>query len=94
MAKQSAGVAVIATGGKQYLVHPGDTVTTERLADEPEATVTLPDILAGKQVTATVMAHRQAPKVSGRIFHNKVRARRYPKGHRQHQTILRIDAIA
>ncbi len=94
MAKQSPSVAVIATGGKQYMVHPGDTVTVERLADVPESTVTLPDILAGKQVTATVVIHRQGAKVVGRIFRNKVRARRYPKGHRQQQTVLRIETIA
>lgn len=87
-------VGVLATGGKQYLVHPGDTIQIEKLTEAAEATVQFDNLLTGQTITATVVAQTKSPKVSGRIFHNKVRASRYPRGHRQQQTTVRIETIA
>lgn len=89
-----SGHAVIATGGKQYLVAVGDVVQIEKLDQEPKASVDFRDELSGGTVKATVVSHGRTKKVTGRLFHNKVRARRYPRGHRQHITSIQIDAIA
>ncbi|MEK7184100.1 MAG: bL21 family ribosomal protein [Patescibacteria group bacterium] len=87
--------AVIETGGKQYLVKSGDIIRVEKLVVEPAATITLRNLLTSTDsVTATVVRHTRAEKVSGRIFRNKTRARRYPHGHKQHLTELKIATIA
>ncbi len=87
--------AIIETGGKQYLVRSGDTILVEKLALEPDAATTFRNLLTGEDtVKATVVRQTRSAKVSGRIFRNKTRARRYPHGHRQHQTELTITAIA
>ncbi len=86
--------AVIETGGKQYLVQAGDVIRVEKLVQEDNATLTFRNLLTGTDsVTATVVKQTRAPKVTGRLFKNKVRSRRYPHGHRQHQTELKIDAV-
>ena len=87
-------VAVIATGGKQYVVTPGKELIVEKLTDELGATLKFDDLLDGKTVTAEVVEHGKSDKVVGRIFRNKVRASRFPRGHRQHETRIRITAIA
>ena len=87
-------VAVIATGGKQYVVTAGKELTVEKLHNDVGATVTFEDVLNGKTVTAEIVEHGKADKVVGRIFRNKVRASRFPRGHRQHETRIRVTAIA
>lgn len=87
--------AVIETGGKQYLVKSGDVIRVEKLALEPEASITFRNLLTSTDsVMATVVRQTRAAKVSGRIFRNKTRARRYPHGHKQHLTELTITSIA
>lgn len=86
-------VAVVETGGKQFLVRVGDTIKAPRLEAEAASSVTLTDVLGGKTVTATVIGERRAPKVSGRIFRNKTRSSRFPHGHKQPYTALRIESI-
>lgn len=87
--------AIIETGGKQYLVKSGDKILVEKLALEPQAEATFTDLLTGKEsVKASVVRQTRSAKVSGRIFRNKTRARRYPHGHRQQLTELSITAIA
>jgi large subunit ribosomal protein L21 len=99
--------AVIRTGGKQYRVTPDAVLTVERLEAEPGATVTFHEVLmlggeggltigaptvAGASVTATVVEQNRGEKI---IIFKKKRRQNYrrKKGHRQHQTVLRIAAI-
>ena len=99
--------AIIRTGGKQYRVAAGSTITVEKLEGEPEATVELTDVLmvsgedglqvgtptiAGAKVVATILEHGKGRKINGFTYKPKKNIhRRY--GHRQSQTRLRIDSI-
>jgi len=89
--------AVIRTGGKQYKVAKDDVISVEKLAGEPGAVIELAEVLmigegAGASVTATVVEQARAPKI---IVFKKKRRHNYrrKKGHRQHQTVLRIGEI-
>lgn len=99
--------AVIRTGGKQYRVAPDDVIAVEKLAGEPGALVEFGEVLmigegaevatgapliAGAAVSATVVGQTRAPKI---IVFKKKRRQNYrrKKGHRQHQTVLRITEI-
>ena len=92
--KTDSVLAVVETGGKQFVVKAGDTIKAPHLDAEPNATITLTDILDGRAVTATVVSSGRFPKVSGRIFRNKTRSSRFPHGHKQPFTALRIEKIA
>ena len=99
--------AIIRTGGKQYRVAAGSTITVEKLEGEPEATVELTDVLmvsgdnglqvgtptvTGAKVIATIVAQGKGRKINGFTYKPKKNIhRRY--GHRQPQTRLRIDSI-
>jgi large subunit ribosomal protein L21 len=100
--------AVIRTGGKQYKVAKDDIISVEKLAAEPGATVELTEVLMvgegaevatgaplldGASVNATVVEHTRADKI---IVFKKKRRHNYrrKKGHRQHQTVLRITDIS
>ena len=100
--------AVIKTGGKQYRVSPGDLMVVEKLAGEPGANVAFGDVLmvgegeavtvgaptvAGASVSATLIETRKGEKV--KIF-KKIRRQGYrrTRGHRQHESVLRVTAIA
>lgn len=99
--------AVIRTGGKQYRVAKDDVISVEKLAAEPGATIELTDVLMlgegadvatgapmldGASVSATVVEQTRAKKI---IVFKKKRRHNYrrKKGHRQHQTVLRITEI-
>jgi large subunit ribosomal protein L21 len=100
--------AVIKTGGKQYRVVNGEVITVERLDGEVgqqiafdqvlmvggdgEARIGSP-LLAGAQVTAEVLEQARAPKI---LVFKKRRRKNYrrTRGHRQLQTVLRIQGIA
>jgi large subunit ribosomal protein L21 len=99
--------AVIRTGGKQYKVAANDVISVEKLAGEPGETVELAEVLmigegavvttgtpllTGAAVAATVVEQIRAPKI---IVFKKKRRKNYrrKKGHRQHQTVLRITEI-
>ncbi len=99
--------AVIRTGGKQYRVAKDDLVTVEKLAGEPGEVIDFDQVLmigdgaevaagaplvAGATVSATVVEQSRAAKI---IVFKKKRRHNYrrKKGHRQYQTVLRIDAI-
>lgn len=99
--------AVIATGGKQYLVAEGETVVIELLKadgktatfapllviDGDKVTVGTPEV-ANVAVTAEVIAEDlQADKVTSIRYKAKKRVHTV-KGHRQHQTHLKITKIA
>lgn len=101
-------LAVIATGGKQYVVRPGDRLTIEKLPTEAGKTVTFDQVLlvgndageatvgsptvSGASVTAEVLKQQRDRKILVQKFHAKTRYRRL-KGHRQHHTVVRVTAI-
>jgi large subunit ribosomal protein L21 len=99
--------AVIRTGGKQYKVAKDDVIAVEKLAGEPGSTIELGEVLmlgdgatvsagtpllSGASVSATLVDQRRADKI---IIFKKKRRHNYRRknGHRQYQTVLRIDEI-
>lgn len=98
--------AIIQTGGKQYVVAEGDTLNVELLKadknvtfepllviDGDKTTVGAPTV-AKVSVTAEVVADDvQADKVTSIRYKAKKRVRTV-RGHRQHQTVLKITKIA
>ena len=99
--------AVIKTGGKQYRVAKNEVLIVERLEGEPGGTIEFGEVLmvgdggeistgtplvTGASVSAELVAHRRADKI---IVFKKKRRQNYrrKKGHRQHQTVLRITEI-
>lgn len=98
--------AVIATGGKQYLVEEGQEIEVELLKDEKSATfepllvidgekttVGSPVVKAAK-VTATVVDQEvKSDKVTSIRYKAKKRVKTV-KGHRQLKTKLKITKIA
>lgn len=99
--------AVIATGGKQYVVAEGETVTVERLKDADKsvkfdallvidgdkATVGTP-LVSGVSVTASVVDNEaKADKVTAIRYKAKKRVHKL-HGHRQLRTVLKIEKIA
>jgi large subunit ribosomal protein L21 len=101
-------IAVITTGGKQFLVKEGETIRVEKLevkegevlsfdallvADEAgDAKVGTPTV-AGAKVTAKVATHGRADKVMVVKYHAKTRYKR-TAGHRQPFTTLTVEKIA
>lgn len=97
--------AVIASGGKQYKVKEGQTITVEKLADT-NGKVTFSDVLLiggdnpvfgtpmvrGAKVEGSVVQHGKAEKITVIKYKAKVRYRR-KRGHRQPFTKVKIDNI-
>jgi large subunit ribosomal protein L21 len=98
-------LAIIRTGGKQYLVHEGMNLKIERLSAEPQTTVELDTLLTTvdeklelgqplltNKVKAEVVRHAKAKKIRVQKFKPKVR---YDKvyGHRQPFTEIKINSI-
>ena len=101
-------IAVIKTGAKQYKVKEGDSLRVEKLeaaigskvkletlliAESDGASVNLGKPSLGEAVTAEVLEHAKADKVSVIKFKNKVHYKKNV-GHRQHYTKLKITTIA
>ena len=99
--------AVIATGGKQYRVAPGQVIKVERLGKPRGAAVEFdkvllvnrdgqvtvePKALSGARVTGEVVAEGKAAKVLIVKFKRRKNYRRH-RGHRQHLTSVRITNI-
>lgn len=99
--------AIIATGGKQYLVAEGETLEVELLKQEgktasfvpllvidgDKTTVGTPEV-AGVKVSADIVdADFQADKVTAIRYKAKKRVHKV-HGHRQHLTRLKITKIA
>lgn len=98
--------AVIATGGKQYRVEPGQQLTVEKLDAEVGAKVDLRPVLVvaddgavtsgtsleGRTVSATVTGHDRAERLRVFTYKNKSRQRKR-RGHRQHRTTIQIEGI-
>lgn len=99
--------AVIATGGKQYVVAEGDSVEVELLKtdkktasfpvllviDGDKTTVGTPEV-TGVTVTADIeQAEQKADKVTS-IRHKAKKRVHTVRGHRQRHTVLRVKKIA
>lgn len=99
--------AVIKTGGKQYLVSEGDTLNVELLKDAGKSvtfdallvidgdttTVGAPTVAKASVTADVVSADVQADKVTSIRYKAKKRVHTV-RGHRQHQTTLKIAKIA
>ena len=99
--------AIVETGGKQYLVEPGDIIKVEKLDCAPGNSVKLDKVLFvnekgkpkggmpfvdGVSVTAQALDQGRLPKKIVFKYKPKVRYR-IKKGHRQYFTELKIDSI-
>jgi large subunit ribosomal protein L21 len=98
--------AVIQTGGKQYLVQEGETIRVELLKnagktvdfetllsiDGDTVQVGAPTVAQGKVTAEIVEADVQADKVTAIRYKAKKRVHKV-RGHRQHQTVLKITKI-
>lgn len=98
--------AVIATGGKQYLVAEGETVAVELLQSDGKTVSFEPllvvdgdtisvgtPLVAKANVTAEILAaDEQADKVTSIRYKAKKRVHTV-RGHRQHQTKIKITKI-
>ena len=99
--------AVLRTGGKQYRVSANDVIAVEKLPGEAGGFVEFGDILMigdskattlgtpvleGALVTATILEQGRADKV---LVFKKKRRQNYRRmyGHRQDETVLRIDEV-
>ena len=99
--------AVIKTGGKQYRVAPDEVHTFEKVAGDAGAKVEFTEVLmvagtgeakigkptiAGAKVVAEVVEQGRARKVIAFKKRRRKNSRR-KRGHRQHQTTVRIKEI-
>jgi large subunit ribosomal protein L21 len=99
--------AVIATGGKQYLVSEGELVSVELLKEagktvsfEPllvldgdKATVGTPTVSGASVKAEVISADEQDDKVTSIRYKAKKRVHTV-RGHRQHRTLLKISSIS
>jgi large subunit ribosomal protein L21 len=99
--------AVIATGGKQYLVAEGETLEVELLKaegktadftpllviDGDKTTVGTPEVKGAKVTAEIVDENVQADKVMAIRYKPKKRVHKV-RGHRQRHTVIKIKKIA
>lgn len=99
--------AVIFTGGKQYLVAEGETIKVELVKAEGSSVsfepllvidgdnirVGAPNVAKASVTADVINADQQADKVTSIRYKAKKRVHTV-RGHRQHQTVLRITKIA
>lgn len=99
--------AVIATGGKQYVVTVGETLEVELLGDHKEgdkiefesvlmtddgAAATVGTPFTGGKVTATYLGEKKGPKIT--IVRYKSKSNRDRRlGHRQHYAQVKIETL-
>ena len=100
--------AVVATGGKQYRVSPGDRIEVEKLAGEVGQTIALDHVMMiggeGQAVSvgtprlddawveAQIVAQKRGKKII--VFkHKRRKGYRRKQGHRQSLTALKITGI-
>ncbi|WP_413990541.1 50S ribosomal protein L21 [Labrys okinawensis] len=99
--------AVIKTGGKQYRVNQNDVLRVEKLDAKVGEVIVFPEILAvggdagltfgtptvaGASVAAEVVEHDRDDKVIAFKKRRRQNSKR-KRGHRQHQTVVRISEI-
>jgi large subunit ribosomal protein L21 len=99
--------AVIATGGKQYLVQEGETLEVEllhsedkKVSFEPLLVIDGSDVTVGAPLVSKIKVNAEV--VSADVQNDKVTAIRYKAkkrvhkvhGHRQHKTVVKVTTIA
>ena len=100
-------LAIIKTGGKQYLVSPGQKIKIEKIAKKEGSEISFPEVLLlekgkkieigtplikGVKVIGKIVRHDKAKKVI--IFKYKAKKRyKVKKGHRQPFTEIEIVKI-
>ncbi len=99
--------AVIKTGGKQYRVNQNDVLRVEKLDAKVGEVIVFPEILAvggdagltfgtptvaGASVAAEIVEHDRDDKVIAFKKRRRQNSKR-KRGHRQHQTVVRISEI-
>ncbi|MBW3577583.1 MAG: 50S ribosomal protein L21 [Actinobacteria bacterium] len=98
--------AVIATGGKQYRVAPGDELRVEKLDGQvgdpvelravmvvdDDGTVTTGRDLGDRAVAATITGHGKGKKITVFTYKNKTRQRK-KRGHRQRYTTVKVEQL-
>ena len=99
--------AIVATGGKQHKVSPGQIIEVEKIPGDEGSTVELDEVLFvadddnfnvgqptldGAKVKATIVEQGRQKKIIVFKYKNKIRYRR-KRGHRQNFTKLMIDEI-
>ena len=102
-----AKIAIIETGGKQYVVSPDSKIKIEKILGEPGGIISFPDVLlVGDEGSCTIgmpivekavvegMVVRQTRDKKKLVFkyHSKARYRK-TKGHRQPFTEVKITNI-
>ncbi|OIO51586.1 50S ribosomal protein L21 [Candidatus Uhrbacteria bacterium CG_4_10_14_0_8_um_filter_58_22] len=103
-----AQIAVIETGGKQYIVKPGDVIRIEKLeakegdrlnfepllvADEDDKEAKVgTPTVAGASVSAVVLGEGRSRRIEVVKYKPKVRYHK-AAGHRQHFTEIRIEEV-
>ncbi|MDP3771920.1 MAG: 50S ribosomal protein L21 [bacterium] len=100
-------LAVIHTGGKQYVVSPGDKLKIAKLEGAEGSAVIFSDVfltsngektaigtptILDAQVEATILKQARTRKMIISKYHNKTRYRKR-QGHRQHYTEVEIGKI-
>lgn len=100
-------IAVIKTGGKQYKVKEGDTITIEKLGDDKGKKIKFDTLLVastdgkevnigkpslGEKVEAEVLGDKREKKVRVVKYKNKTRYKR-TLGHRQNHSQVKITSI-
>jgi large subunit ribosomal protein L21 len=99
--------AVVASGGKQYVARPGETIEVDRLPLEKNAAVDFDQVLLiaddgdvqvgtpfveGAKVTGKVAGQIKGPKIIVFKYKPKIRYRR-KQGHRQQYTRVAIEEV-
>jgi len=99
--------AIVATGGKQHKVSPGQVIDVEQIPGDEGSSVELDNVLFvsdgdnitvgqpavdGAKIKATIVRQDRKRKIIVFKYKNKIRYRR-KRGHRQHYTRLSIDQI-
>jgi large subunit ribosomal protein L21 len=99
--------AVIRTGGKQYRVTEGATLTIEKLSGNPGDAVEFTDVLLrndgsstkvgvpvieGAKVSGVILRQDRGPRI---LVYKKKRRKNYRRrrGHRQWETTVRVTSI-
>ncbi len=100
--------AIIRTGGKQYRVSPGMTLTVEKLDGSPGDAVSFEEVLVradgervefgtplveGARVSGVIVRQGRGQRI---LVYKKKRRKNYRRrrGHRQYETTVRVTEIA
>jgi len=99
--------AVIKTGGKQYIVRPGDRIKVEKINAKVGETIEISEVLLvnkdgdlkvgtpfveGCKVRVSILEHGKSPKII--IFKKKPKkGYKRKRGHRQPYTLIEIKEI-